>query len=991
MSSVAESVVADDLSPFESFELVRTEEVQSLNLTMIEYRHRKTGAVHYHLATDNDENVFLVALRTVPTDSCGVAHILEHTSLCGSERYPVRDPFFMMIRRSLNTFMNAFTSSDWTAYPFASQNCKDFNNLLDVYLDAVFLARLDSLDFAQEGHRLEFETADDASSDLVYKGVVFNEMKGAMSSPVSAVYDLLNRYLFPTNTYHFNSGGDPASIPDLSYEQLTSFYKTHYHPSNAVFMTYGNMSPRVHQQTFEEKALSRFDALGVEISVPDEKRYLSPLKIEESYAIDLQDESETLDNKTHHVIAWLLGHSTDIEERLRLQLLSDVLMDNSASPLMLALETTDIGTSPSRLCGVEEGNREMSFMCGIEGSNPDQVDAFETLVIETLEKVVAEGVPQENVEAMLHQLELSQREVGGGGYPYGLQLILAGLSTAIHRGDPVASLNIDPVLAKLREEIKDRQFIPRLIQENILDNQHRVLLTVKPDPELNKKRQQAEAAQLQTIKGNLSDSEKTDIISLAQRLADRQEEKDDESILPKVGLEDVPETLHVAKGEEKTVLEAKASFYPQGTNGIVYEQVVFQMPALEPALLNVLPLYTRFVTELGIGGKNYLEVQTIQAQCTGGLSAYSAIRGAIDDEQNVSGNVVFSSKALVNNIQPMSELLWQTIQQVEFTEYDRLSELVAQQRAQMDQSVTGGGHGLAMLAASSGMSPAAALGHQTTGLEGIKLLRKLDDSFRDKDSGAANIKLFAAQLSQLHQKIMQSEKQFLVVGEQEVFAECEQVLEKQWARSEIKNVDAKAFSLPSIRSKVEQIWVTSTQVSFCSRVYPTVAVEHKDAAALTILGGYLRNGFLHTAIREKGGAYGGGAMQDSAGACFKFFSYRDPRMSETLQDFDQSIDWLLNETHEPRLLEEAILGVVSDIDKPSSPAGEAKTAFHNDMSGRTEEQRRRFRLNILKVSQEDLIRVGTTYFNKDKASTAIITNKATFEREGDLGFKVIHL
>ncbi|PCJ18368.1 MAG: peptidase M16 [Gammaproteobacteria bacterium] len=990
MSTVAESVVSDDLTPFESFEFVRTEEVQSLNLTMVEYRHRKTGAVHYHLATDNDENVFLVALRTVPTDSSGVAHILEHTSLCGSERYPVRDPFFMMIRRSLNTFMNAFTSSDWTAYPFASQNSKDFKNLLDVYLDAVFLARLDSLDFAQEGHRLEFETADDASSNLVYKGVVFNEMKGAMSSPVSAVYDLLNRYLFPTNTYHFNSGGDPACIPDLSYDELTSFYKTHYHPSNAVFMTYGNMLPRDHQQTFEDRALSRFDALGVDISVPDEKRYLSPVKVEESYAIDLQDESETLENKTHHVIAWLLGHSTDIEERLRLQLLSDVLMDNSASPLMLALETTDLGTSPSRLCGLEDGNREMSFMCGIEGSNPEQVDAFEALVIETLEKVVKDGVPQENVEAMLHQLELSQREVGGGGYPYGLQLILAGLSTAIHRGDPVASLNIDPVLEKLREEIKDRQFIPRLIQTLILDNQHRVLLTVKPDPELNQKRKQAEEAQLQSIKDNLSEAESAEIISLTQKLADRQEEQDDESILPKVGLEDVPATLDVAKGEEKQLLGSKASFYPQGTNGIVYQQVVFQMPALEPELLNVLPFYTRFVTELGIAGKSYLEVQAIQAQCTGGLSAYSAIRGAIDNEQDVSGNVVFSTKALVSNVEPMAKLLWQTIQQVEFNEYDRISELVAQQRSQMDQSITGGGHGLAMLAASAGMSPAAALGHHTTGLEGIKLLRDLDDSFRDKDAGAENIKAFTDKLMTLHGKVIRSEKQFLVVGEQEHFNTCEQVLAQQWAKSESQEVGP-AFSLPSIRDKVEQMWVTSTQVNFCARVYPTVAVEHPDSAALTVLGGYLRNGYLHTSIREKGGAYGGGAMQDSAGACFKFFSYRDPRMSETLKDFDQSIDWLLSESHEPRLLEEAILGVVSDIDKPSSPAGEAKTAFHNNLSGRTEEQRRRFRLNILNVSQEDLIRVGKTYFSKEAASTAIITNKSTHESEGDLGLQVISL
>ncbi|MCK5647634.1 MAG: insulinase family protein, partial [Gammaproteobacteria bacterium] len=226
---------------YETFEWIRSEKIESLDIIINQFQHKKTGALHYHIAADNDENVFLVALRTIPTDSTGVAHILEHTALCGSKKYPVRDPFFMMIRRSLNTFMNAFTSSDWTAYPFASQNRKDFNNLLDVYLDAVFFSRLDELDFAQEGHRLEFEQADDVNSELQFKGVVFNEMKGAMSSTVSALWQSVSKYLFPTVTYHFNSGGEPTDIPDLSYEQLKEFYEVHYHPSNAVFMTFGNI------------------------------------------------------------------------------------------------------------------------------------------------------------------------------------------------------------------------------------------------------------------------------------------------------------------------------------------------------------------------------------------------------------------------------------------------------------------------------------------------------------------------------------------------------------------------------------------------------------------------------------------------------------------------------------------------------------------------------------------------------------------------------
>ncbi len=277
------------LTPSAPFELLRTQPIESLNITVEEYRHKATGAQHIHLQADNQENVFLVALRTVPHDSTGVAHILEHTALCGSEKYPVRDPFFMMIRRSLNTFMNAFTSSDWTAYPFASQNRKDFNNLLDVYLDAVFFSRLDPLDFAQEGHRVEFAEPANPESPLTFKGVVFNEMKGAMSSVPAQLWQTACKYLFPTTTYHYNSGGEPECIPDLSYEELKAFYKTHYHPSNAIFMTFGDIPAAEHQAKFETQALSRFERLNEEISVPDEKRYYAPVKVQESYPVAKED------------------------------------------------------------------------------------------------------------------------------------------------------------------------------------------------------------------------------------------------------------------------------------------------------------------------------------------------------------------------------------------------------------------------------------------------------------------------------------------------------------------------------------------------------------------------------------------------------------------------------------------------------------------------------------------------------------------------------
>ncbi|HAT26019.1 MAG TPA: peptidase M16, partial [Gammaproteobacteria bacterium] len=433
-----------------AFEWKRSHTISSLQVVMEEYSHRVTGAVHYHLSCDHPENVFLVAFRTVPMDSTGVAHILEHTALCGSKKYPVRDPFFMMIRRSLNTFMNAFTSSDWTAYPFASKNRKDFDNLLNVYLDAAFFSRLHKLDFAQEGHRLEFSEADNPESELQYKGVVYNEMKGAMSSTNSVLWQTMSRYLFPTSTYHFNSGGEPEAIPDLTYQRLVNFYKTHYHPSNSVFMTFGDIPACEHHQAFEELALSNFEKLDINIEVSNEKRYLSPVKIEEFYAAE-----NTASSKTHIVMGWLLGCSTSLSGLFRAQLLSSVLLDNSSSPLMRVLETSNLGTSPSPLCGLEDSNREMSFMAGLEGCEATSTAEVESLIRDSLLEICETGVAIEHVEAALHQLELNQREISGDGYPYGLQLILAGLSTATHRGDPIQLLDIDPVLEELRVQIKD--------------------------------------------------------------------------------------------------------------------------------------------------------------------------------------------------------------------------------------------------------------------------------------------------------------------------------------------------------------------------------------------------------------------------------------------------------------------------------------------------------------------------------------------------------
>jgi Zn-dependent M16 (insulinase) family peptidase len=963
-----------------AFEKLRSHRIDTLNLEVEEYRHKKTGARHLHLAADNDENVFFVALRTFPMDSTGVAHILEHTALCGSERYPVRDPFFMMIRRSLNTFMNAFTSSDWTAYPFASMNRKDFDNLLSVYLDCVFFSKLDPLDFAQEGHRLEFDKPEDPSTDLVYRGVVYNEMKGAMSSPTSQLWQNLSSHLFPTTTYHYNSGGEPDHIVDLSYDDLQQFYRHHYHPSNAIFATYGDIPAHEHHEKFEQLALKRFDRLDIDLPVRDEKRMFAPVRVEQGYAVN---EGEGTDNKTHIVVGWLLGHSFDLQENLEGQLLSAVLLENSASPLMRALETTDLGHSPSPMCGLEDSNREMTFVCGIEGSEPDKHKDLEALLESTLLKVVEEGVSQERLEAILHQLELHQREIAGDQFPYGLQLIMSAIAPMVHGGDPVELLDLEPVLATLREKIRDPKYVPDLIRRKLLENPHRVTLTLRPDEKLESRRQEAIREALARRKAELTEEEVRMIVDRAKALEERQMQKDDDSILPKVDLSDVP--LQMPEPEGRYDGDISATVYARGTNGLIYEQIVVPVPALTEEELLLVPYYTTLISEVGCGELDYLQMQDRISAESGGIGAAFSAKGRIDDVQALSGYIIFNGKALARNRSELTRLLRDVYTNARFDEKERIREIIAQIRARREQAVTGSGHALAMGAASQGMSPGAWLSFRLGGLAGIRGTKQLDQALKDPEELTA----LCDKLSALHEKIGNQGREFLVIGEEEQLPAMVDDLKSCWRGASEAGVSG--WEMEPVNYTTREAWLTSTQVNFCSKAYSTVAVDHPDAAALTVLGGFLRNGYLHRAIREKGGAYGGGAGQDSVNGTFRFFSYRDPRLEETLDDFDAALAWLQDNDHDYQELEESILGVIGQLDRPRSPAGAARHAFHNKLFGRTPEQRARFRERVLSVTLDDLKRVARTWLVPEKASTAVVTSPENRDRAEKLGLNIQEL
>ncbi|WP_173910483.1 insulinase family protein [Acinetobacter sp. Marseille-Q1618] len=960
-----------------AFQLVRQHHVEALDILVSEYKHKVTGAVHFHLATEHDENVFLVAFRTQPMDSKGEAHILEHTALCGSEKFPVRDPFFLMIRRSMNTFMNAFTAADWTAYPFATQNKKDFQNLLEVYMDAAFAANLNPLDFAQEGIRIELE-----NGEPVYKGVVFNEMKGAMSSPSDQLYHQLAHHLFPKTTYHYNSGGDPKDIPDLTYDELVAFYKSHYHPSNAIFMTFGNQTAFDLQEQFEKLALSKFEKGETLYSKP-EQRLSAPITVQESYALDGDD----LKDKTYHVLSWLLPEASHIKIRLGMRLVEGILLENSASPLRHYLETCGYAQSTGPFMGLDDSNFEMTFYCAIQGSNPEYAEQFKNGVLNILQQAAAKPADPEIVEAILHQIELHQREINGDGTPYGLSLILNGLGSAIHHNDPVHVWDVDTAIAEVKEELKDPMWLSNLIQTYLLDNPHRVQLTLVPDAHKSAQEAEDEKARLAEIGAALTDEQKAEIIAQTEALKIRQETEDDLNLLPKVGLEDIPADLHIVQGQLREIIsnqvDTPLNLYHAGTNGIYYQQVLIQIPdqIVKSPYFNLLSI---LMGEVGAGQYGYLELQQLQTAVSGGLGMGASLRSKTDDKGKITAWLTLTTKSLSDKLDAIG-LLKLAFEQLRFDEKDRILELLQQRKTRWASRLSGSGHSYAMQIASRNSSALAQRDYQNTGLGALNWLAELVTKI-EKDP--VEFDTLIEELKSIHRGLMLAPKQFLLVCEEHHSDRLIEEIQNVWDKLEVDSSPVLLTQVEQSSSDADEAWLIQANVQFCASAYPAVEVSHPDTAPLMVLAAYLRNGFLHSAIREKGGAYGGGASYDGNACAFRFYSYRDPRLAETFADFEASLNWLMTEEQKPHQLEEAILGLVSSMDKPGSPAGEAITACYALLHGRTPAFRRQMRERLLKVSLEDLKRVAQTYLIGQKPTKAVVAPFAKKEALEQLGFDI---
>ncbi len=903
------------------------------------------GAQVMHLSNDDPENVFSLSFQTTPDSSNGVAHILEHTVLCGSKKYPIKDPFFCMRRRSLNTYMNAMTGPDFTCYPAASQVPKDFYQLLEVYLDAVFHPLIKELSFHQEGHRLEFAIPDDPTSPLLFKGVVYNEMKGSLSNPASRLVEALNFALFPDITYGVNSGGDPKAIPTLSYQELLDFHKTYYHPSRCLFYFYGNMPLEGHLDFIAEHALKGVGKASPLPPVPRQKRFKKPKKITMSYPVHQEEEVQ---GKTWVSFAWLTCDVLQQEELLALHVLEIALLDNDGSPLKLKLLKSGLCKQVGSY--LESDISEAPWVIIMQGCDEDKADRIEKVLFETLENIQKEGIPSNLIDNALHQLELYRSEINGGHAPHGLSLFMRSALLKQHGAEPHSGLMIHSIFQHLRDRMAtDGQYFSHLISKYLLNNPHYVRAVMTPDKELVLKELDEEQARLDEIRKTLKKGQIEKIIGQAKELQNLQQDPEDVSVLPKINIRDVPK-----KPRDFPLIEEKQGPYTIYrhscfTNNILYADLVFPLPLIKEKELPYLRLFFQLFTQMGCGGRTYAEnLEYIQAH-TGGVSSSFSLNLQAHDNSEFHPYVYIHGKALHHKAEKLFLLFRDLLTSVDFDDKERLKEVLLKHFTALESGINQNALNYAINLSASAMNASNRI---TNECYGLPYYHKIAELVKNFDRHARPL---IEELQQLQKRILNGEHPHLVITCQD---EIYDVLKKNHFYGiptlPLKPVPpfSKDFPAIPIAPQGRQI---SSPVAFTSKVFPTCSYTDPDAPALNVAANLFDNIVLHLRVREQGGAYGGGASNNSLSGSFYFFAYRDPNICDTLFAFDEAVQTILKGKFKAEDLVEAKIEMIQALDSPVPPGSRGKLAYSWMRKGQTLEARQAYRLRLLKLTKKDII------------------------------------
>uniref|UniRef100_A0A8C1IT48 Presequence protease, mitochondrial n=1 Tax=Cyprinus carpio TaxID=7962 RepID=A0A8C1IT48_CYPCA len=902
------------------FQTFKVTAVPDLFLTSVKLSHDATGAQYLHAARDDSNNLFSVQFRTTPMDSTGVPHILEHTVLCGSQRFPCRDPFFKMLNRSLSTFMNAFTASDYTMYPFSTQNAKDFQNLLSVYLDAVFFPCLRELDFCQEGWRLEHETPTDPSSRLMFKGVVFNEMKGVFSDNESLYAQHLQNKLLPDHTYAVVSGGAPLDIPDLTWEQLKHFHATHYHPSNARFFTYGDLPLEQHLQQIEKEALSKFERTEPNTAVPPQAHWDKPRVDHVTCRPDALAPDPMKQNTL--CMSYLLGDITDTFEAFTLSLLSSLMISGPNSPFYKALIEPEIGSDFSSSVGFDGSTRQASFTIGLQGMAEDNTETVKHIIAQTIDDIVATGFEEEQIEALLHKIEIQMKHQSTS---FGLALASYIASCWNHDGDPVQLLKISENVSRFQQCLKENpRYLQDKVQHYFKDNTHRLTLTMSPDERFLEKQAEAEEQKLQEKIQNLSDADHKDIYEKGLQLLAVQSTTQDASCLPALKVSDIEPIIPYTPVQLGTAGGVPVQCCEQPTNGMVYFRAMCNLNSLPEDLKIYVPLFCSVITKLGCGELDYRQqAQRIELK-TGGMSVSPQIIPDTDQLDLYEQGIMLSSSCLERNLPDMFQLWSDIFNRLVF--FQETEKEIFKSLCKCIDFILMHLHRPAGDLQRDGPGEIAELTDLTS------VLRKLPRIKRH----LLNPENMRCAVNATPQKMSDA------AGEVERF---------------MGNIAANRKERKPVRPTVVESVRSSSWIICESECVRTVPFSHADYASLCILARMMTAKFLHGEIREKGGAYGGGARM-GGGGLFSFYSYRDPNSTQTLSAFRGGVEWARAGKFTQQDIDEAKLSVFSAVDAPVAPSDKGLGRFLN---GITDEMKQRHRERLFAVTNKNLTDVAGRY------------------------------
>lgn len=932
------------------FELLRDETIAELHTRARIYRHVQSGAELMSLENDDENKVFGVTFRTPPTDSTGLPHIMEHAVLAGSRKYPLKEPFVQLVKGSLKTYLNASTYPDKTVYPVASTNLQDFYNLVDVYLDAVFHPLITPHHLAQEGWHYELATVD---ATPTYKGVVFNEMKGAYSSPDNMLYRYAKQALFPDNAYSHDSGGDPSAIPDLTYAQFQRFHATYYHPANARIFFYGDDDPIERLRLLDEQ-LRDFHAIPVNGEVALQPPFAAPRRATYTYGVDADSD---LQKKTHVQLSWLLPENENAALGMGLSVLSYVLLGTPASPLRKILTESGLGEDLTG-GGLSTTLRQMTFSVGMKGVADANVEQVESLIVTTLQTLADEGIDPEMVEAAVNTIEFSLRENNTGSYPRGLSLMLRALTTWLYNRDPLMPLAYEAPLAAVKANLAaDGTYLQGLIKRYLLDNPHCSTVILRPDPEHNQRLAAAEEQRLAAVGATFTAAQREEILEQETELKRRQEAIDPPealAALPMLTLGDLEREVKTIPLDVQPLAQDGATseilYHDLFTNGIVYLNVGFNLRALPQALLPYIHLFGRALVEMGTMREDYVKLQQRIGRKTGGV--WHGVLLATAEDANVTqqdetlAKFLLSGKATVAQLPELLAILRDVLCEVKLDDRERFRQIVLKAKARNESSLVPSGHSVVNGRLRASFNTAYWADEEMGGLNYLFFLRRLAERIEHDWAGVL------ADLESVRSHLINRDGLLVNVT----------LDSDNWRAAQAQVTDFIA-ALPLGPSHLPP-WtpthdsgneglIVPAQVNYVGKGANLYELGYRYHGSVAVISNFVRTGWLWDKIRMQGGAYGAFCRFSKRSGVLTFLSYRDPNLLNTLAVYDQTAAILRSTDLNATELTRNIIGAIGAMDGYQLPDAKGYTSMVRYLMGESDAERQQVRDEVLGTTLAD--------------------------------------